>query len=747
MKKRLISLLIAPILLGCISTPAFASNTNATLYDMYSDNMLFEQNAISKISGTATSGSKIEIEIYNSKNEKILSSSAEAKNNNFSVEFLAPKGSFESYSIIVKENGKEFKTLKNIVFGELWIASGQSNMQYPLAQASGGKEDAENHKKQSQYIRVMTMPIYDKSIDSKSYYDTLPYEEQNDVKGSLWITGESEAIYGVSAVAFYFANKLSEDLNIPVGFINAPLGGTPIATWIPRDAIEDSEDFKNTLINHGQYISKNDWISKSGNIYQDLTANYNIRIAPLKNFAVSGLVWYQGESDVMLNYSPEEYSLAFNLLQDSYSKLFNFENKKMPIVFTQLAPYSYSDNGFCLPQMNVAFADIQKQDPSSRALVASYDLTPTYIPEAGAIHPEPKKEIGERMAFVSQSLVYNKNNLSTIAYVKSVEIKNSDIFVTLDNVGDGLASDQEILKGFSICGNDGIYLNANAEIISKDTIKIWNENIRTPKSATYAYSATTNNARIYSTNNNEKLLPISPFITDKSYCEKLWKENHWIDCDNDTVWHNATGLTAGYYDTWEASNCTVTFSRENCYKDGNGINVKANASDFSINPLMKAELDGNNTNFYDVETDYSKYVELNFYIRNNGKKPVTLTGVNFYKNSKAYFTPVVLGTSSNDFIVPADNEWHKVTLDLSRVNLNGNEDGLLYANDKLSEIENIKLCFESEGPDSNISIDNFSFATAESTENFNLNSNMTATLTILQSILNTIVLIVRAIFN
>lgn len=162
---------------------------------------------------------------------------------------------------------------------------------------------------------------------------------------------------------------------------------------------------------------------------------------------------------------------------------------------------------------------------------------------------------------------------------------------------------------------------------------------------------------------------------------------------------------------------------------------------------MKAGLDGNNTNFYDIETDYSKYVELNFYVRNNGKKPVTLTGVNFYKDSKSYFTPVVLGTSSNDFTVPADNEWHKVTLDLSRINLKGNEDGLLYANDKLSEIENIKLCFESEGTDSNISIDNFSFATAESTENFNLNSNMTVTLTILQSILNTIVFIIRTIFN
>ena len=85
-----------------------------------------------------------------------------------------------------------------------------------------------------------------------------------------------------------------------------------------------------------------------------------------------------------------------------------------------------------------------------------------------------------------------------------------------------------------------------------------------------------------------------------------------------------------YLNAYQEGNNVVIEVRD----DGNGINVKANASDFSINPLMKTELDGNNINFYDVETDYSKYVELNFYVRNNGKKPVTLTGVNFYKNSK-----------------------------------------------------------------------------------------------------------------
>ncbi|MBE6816025.1 MAG: sialate O-acetylesterase, partial [Ruminococcaceae bacterium] len=271
MKKRFFSLLIAPILLGCISTPAFASNTKANLYDMYSDNMLFQQNAISKISGTATSGSKIEIEIYNSKNEKILSSSTKAKNNSFSVEFLAPKGSFESYSITIKENGKEFRTLKNVVFGELWIASGQSNMHYPLGQEKTIRtlEDLSAFKA-SPYIRSMIMPTYDATIDGKSYYETLPYAPQKDVKGASWITGDSENVAGMSAVGYFFANKMLDDLNVPIGIINAPLGGTPIATWLSREAIDENEKIKNTLTETGFYIDKSSW-GATQDIYRDLT--------------------------------------------------------------------------------------------------------------------------------------------------------------------------------------------------------------------------------------------------------------------------------------------------------------------------------------------------------------------------------------------------------------------------------------------------------------------------------------------
>jgi len=374
MKKRLISLLIAPILLGCIGTPAYASNTKAALYDMYSDNMLFQQNAISKISGTATSGSKIEIEIYNSKNEKILTASEKAENNSFSVEFLAPKGSFESYSIIVKENGKEFKTLKNVLFGELWIASGQSNMHYPLGQEKTIRTI--DNFKASPYIRSMIMPTFDAATDGKSYYETLPYNPQKDIKGAVWITGDSENVAGMSAVGYFFANKMLNELNVPVGIINAPLGGTPIATWLSREAIEKNEKIKNVLTETGFYIDKASW-GTTQDIYRDLTLNYNLRIAPLNNFAVSGLIWYQGESDIMLNLDSEFYFDSLDTLQKTYSEYFGFKDELMPIVCTQLAPYIYAEGTPDLTERNIGFTEFQEKDPASRAVVTAYDVTPT----------------------------------------------------------------------------------------------------------------------------------------------------------------------------------------------------------------------------------------------------------------------------------------------------------------------------------------------------------------------------------
>jgi sialate O-acetylesterase len=133
-----------------------------------------------------------------------------------------------------------------------------------------------------------------------------------------------------------------------------------------------------------------------------MTANYNLRIHPARHFRISGMIWYQGESDI--GNSADEYSDCIDLLQRSYTEVFGYKKGLLPFIYTQLASYFYSEDGLCLPQRNIDFSDIQQERPESRALVAIYDLPLTFLPEAGSIHPETKKEIGNIVKVTSHVL-------------------------------------------------------------------------------------------------------------------------------------------------------------------------------------------------------------------------------------------------------------------------------------------------------------------------------------------------------
>ncbi len=225
----------------------------------------------------------------------------------------------------------------------------------------------------------------------------------------------------------------------------------------------------------------------------------------------------------MVGLTDENYSDSFSLLQKSYTELFSCKNGLLPIVYTQLVSYNYGDNNYFLNR-NIAFTDMQKEEKDSRAVVSVYDIPITYLKEVGYIHPESKKEVGERMTAAALGLVYGKSDTYTTATPKKTEIIDSNIYVTFENIGDTLTSNGEVLEGFAICGADGIYVKANAEIINKDTVRIWSDSVKEPKSATYAYYLTNGNANLYSSLNGKALFPVCPFVTDKAIGTHYWVE-------------------------------------------------------------------------------------------------------------------------------------------------------------------------------------------------------------------------------
>ncbi len=709
--KSLALILSVCILFSCTAT-AFAADTGAELLNIYDDDMLFEQKKDAVFAGTAPAGSIVSVLLLDNDNTIINSGITSAdKSGKFTVSFLAPEGSFTEYTVVFYCNNVAFAVLNRVVFGELWLASGQSNMQYPLAQALTGMKDFENGVKQSKWIRAMVSDTY--AADGK--VSATPRE---DIPDANWITGEDMLIYGMSAVGFFFAEELLEELDMPIGILNISLGGTSIGTWLSREAIDGDEQVRKDFTD--DYIPAEKWIDNDINYSSDMTVNYNLRIEAVKYFRPSGIVWYQGETDIMLSWSPERYARAFDLYQRSYTELFEYEDGLMPIIFTQLAPYYYSDGGWELPEWNRALSDLQKARPESRAMVSINDLPGTYIPEAGPIHPEHKEEIGDRMADCAVDMLYGGNATYTAASFDSAEIRDGSIYATLTNVAEGIAADGTP-DGFAICGNDGVYIKAEAEIVSENTVRIWSDSVENPVSASYGYCVSNGNANLYSVKNGEKFMPVSLFVTDPTYAEQYWIEKPWTDCESDTVWHYNNEQDTGSYASWTAENAAVAFDSANAYSGSNGMNIKADSNTFTVSPFRIYKDSFKATNFRDVETLYKNYGTISFYVRNNGTNDISFDGLKLYENEALWYSPADTVTGQPESVIPADGEWHLITLNLDKLCLWGNECGILFANDKLGTVRDIVFCFSGENAD--ISLDHIRFtpATGEEVNRFDIN--------------------------
>ncbi|MBQ6931097.1 MAG: hypothetical protein IJN38_03115 [Clostridia bacterium] len=740
MKKKFIALFLGICILLTCTVPVLASQAQAELLKIYGDDMLFEQEKDAVFAGKAPAGSTVSAELFAA--DGSLAASAETvtdEKGEFTVSFAAPKGSFEEYTVILKCNGTEFDTLNRVVFGELWLASGQSNMQYPLSQALSAIEDFENGAKQSKWIRAMVSDTY-------SAHGKVSVTPHGDIPDAVWITGENPAIYGVSAVGFFFAEELLEELDMPIGILNISLGGTSIATWLSREAIDGDEQVRKDFTD--DYISVEGWVDSDINYSADMTVNYNLRIEAVRHFRPSGVVWYQGETDIMLNWSPERYARAFDLYQRSYTELFEYEDGLMPVIYTQLAPYYYStDGGWALPEWNFALADWQKAQPDSRAMVTINDLPGTYIPEAGPIHPGHKEEIGDRMAECAINMLYGGSAIHTAASLDFAEIRNGSIYATLTNVADGVEADGTP-DGFAICGDNGVYVKAEAELVSENTVRIWSDSIENPVSATYGYCVSNGNANLYSVKDGEKYMPVSLFVTDPTHSTQYWVEKPWAECESAEIWRYNNEQQTGYFPGWTVGNAEISFNSADAYSGSNGMNIKADSGSFTVAPLRNYTDRFEPDTFWDVENCFENYGTISFYVRNNGTSDITFDGLKIYKNKALWYSPADCSTNQPESVIPADGEWHLVTLNLDKLCLWGNECGILFSNDNLDSVGDFVFCFSGENAD--ISFDHIRFTpeTDEEINRFEINiANADSILEYISAFFVTVIGAVAKLFN
>ena len=701
--KAIFCAVIAVAVLLCSIPFAFAEDAAAKLYNVYGDGMLFEQNDEVVLSGTGTGGAEITCTLAKADGSLIRKAKGYVnRSGEFKISFTAPEGGYESYTITMYVNGTQFRTLKDVVFGELWLSSGQSNMQYDLAQ-SDTYEQAKNGSEWTRFLYINALATYQGSSEK------FPLYPQKDIEDGMcmWLKGNDKNIGVISAVTYFFAQKLQKELDMPVGVLAPNLGGSTLDTWLSRETVEGDALFKNMLQRTGLYVSESDWDNAEISYFATATTNYNIKTYALRNFRISGMIWYQGESEVMYGTKYGEYLRGLELLQQSYGELFQYDGE-LPFILTQLVPYAYGSQNFAIH--NYEFLKFQQGAPKSRAMITVNDIDMGYNDVMGAIHPAAKQPVGERMAYCAEGLVYDMNDCYTAPNLDSYKVDGSDVYVTFRDTGDGLKVNGDRIYGFALCEDGGIYVQADAEIVDANTVKVWADEVKNPAGVTYSFAENNGRSNLYSTVNGQLLMPAACFTFDIEKDVLYWEEPAWTDCDTDRAWFLSGNEFCGFNNPWTADKADISISADSAYAGAGGLNVKTDGivkKTFSISPRFGYK-DGLEKEKYDLcMFDWSNYSQISVMVRNNGKDDVTLKGMRIYVNGASWYEPDINGSGESKAVIPADGQWHRLTFSLDRLYFFGNECGCAYSRAKLGNVDSVRLVFSGKAAD--LSVDEFRF--------------------------------------
>lgn len=270
----------------------FASKVSAESYEMgdkhitscsyLADGAVYQAKKPVGIWGTADSGTVVTAKLYNG-NNMVAEKSATSVNGKWSLELQEQKGSFKEYSIKLFVDNTEIAEYSNILFGEVWLSAGQSNMQLTLNDSYEGVELKKSAD--DSYLRIFqttAQPEFGESISAPA----------EDIDGS-WVMGDTSQVGIVSAVAYNFGRELRDNLDVPVAVLETSLGSTPIESWLSREMVDTDSELRTKMESLGVY-------KPEATSWKDLGVMYYSKIAPLSHVGIAGVIWYQGESNVTL---------------------------------------------------------------------------------------------------------------------------------------------------------------------------------------------------------------------------------------------------------------------------------------------------------------------------------------------------------------------------------------------------------------------------------------------------------------
>lgn len=456
---------------------AVGTYARVTLPAIISSNMVLQRDAKVSIWGWADAGEKVMIRA------SWLKSPLQVRvdgNGNWAV-VVNTTNSKEPQSMWIHGANQDI-SLKNILFGEVWLCSGQSNMDIPIKGYIGqpvyGAQDA-IASPANDNLRFFT--VGDQAGLS-------PIKELGAHKG--WESAAPESVKEFSAVAYYFGKQLQEMLGVPVGLIQATWGGSLIEAWMSKEALGSVKEFDLNGVD-----------LKRGNRFP--TVLFNAMINPLIPYNIRGAIWYQGEANLG---QPKLYKLLFPAMVRDWRKRWGIGD--FPFYYVQIAPFAYSERNRMDDPDNAAFmreAQLQCLDsiPNS-GLAVTLDVGTEHV-----IHPPDKRTVAKRLVCNALAKTYGLKGVEFSGPVfDSAYPRDGGMYLSFKHPENGLYAFGK-LEGFEIAGADRVFYAADAFIYEDNKLFVKNDRVNEPVAVRYAWRSWTKGTLF-----DDYLLPASSFRTD-----------------------------------------------------------------------------------------------------------------------------------------------------------------------------------------------------------------------------------------
>jgi sialate O-acetylesterase len=480
-------------LAAAILSLVFSARADLKLPAIFGDNMVLQQQQPVPVWGWAAPGTAVTVKFSG----QTRSTRADASGQ-WRVQLGKLKASAAPQSLVIEADGS--RTFTNILVGEVWLASGQSNMEKPIGKQPGQKPvfNAEAELAAANFPNLRLFKV-EKNLSA------APLDDLQKFQG--WQACDSNALDTLhfSAAAYFFGREIHTNLNVPVGLVESSWGGTRIEPWTPPAGFKSVP----ALAKLAAPVAAG--TNKLSNTRP--TVLYNAMIAPIAGFALRGALWYQGESNLMGTNADNDYRTyadKMTALVGGWRAVWNEED--LPFYFVQIAPFKYfggKTSRANSPEMLPEFWTLQSR-AARRIENTGMAVTTDLVDNLNDIHPRNKQAVGHRLALLARHQTYGQKEVVCSGPVfRKIKFSGRQAVLKFDHADGGLASrDGQPLTWFTLAGAEGKFVPADAKIVG-DTVEVSAAGINQPVAVRFAWDETAQPNFV-----NGAGLPAEPFRTD-----------------------------------------------------------------------------------------------------------------------------------------------------------------------------------------------------------------------------------------